>query len=737
MQPVGERGIVLVGPDGRGARRICTTGCGTPVRPRWSPDGRALVFASPSIRIVYTDGSCLNCTFGAAPNPAFEPGGTLISFLQNHRLTVDGIDGLRKAAPTPGAAMDAVWSSTGRLATVRGGEVFAGLEGRRPALVGAGVEPSWSPDGRSIAVSRDGWVVVYRVGRRGGGGRRVAKGTAPAFSPDGRWIAYLGADARLMLAHASGRASPRAVGRVRGRSVDWQPLPGGLNPGCAAPPGSTVLAASADAIVTGDGLPQPPLGFSGGPGIAYMGCVRADGRERLLESFYYNNLDSAYTIGRVVLAAPYAGLVEDFMDEHYGDQDSTVQVFDLRTGALQPNLGGERGYVDPDQLVLGSDGVSAAHFIQVDRLGSLDPPLEAVACAPDGSRCVMLDGVGGKALDSQDPAGGSSAWSATGVGLLQGVACPSASLCVAVAASNVYTSSGPGAPWVAAQLGSGLTLTGVTCSSIAFCIGWGLTGKVATSTNPAGGPSAWSVTAIPGSTNLSGISCPSASRCVASDYRDHVFVWNGGSWIPGTSLPGYATGLTCPTASLCLAVLRNQPGILSTTDPVGGPWSATSLPGLGPGSVACPSAALCVAAGASGVAISTDPASGAWAQTPVDSGRGLDSIACSSASLCVAGDSAGHVVTSTDPTGGASTWTVAFVDGDPCTAETSCSIEQIQTSDATGLHTVDTAKLPGNGPFLTGLALTGDVLSWSHDGTAMGLTLQPGAGPRARDTGHR
>jgi hypothetical protein len=38
------------------------------VRPRWSPDGRALVFANPAIRIGYTDGSCMSCTFGAAPS---------------------------------------------------------------------------------------------------------------------------------------------------------------------------------------------------------------------------------------------------------------------------------------------------------------------------------------------------------------------------------------------------------------------------------------------------------------------------------------------------------------------------------------------------------------------------------------------------------------------------------------------------------------------------------------------
>ena len=95
VQPVSGGGIVLVGANGQGAHRICTVkaACGTPRRPRWSPDGRAIVFAGPAIRIVYPDGSCMNCQFGAAANPVFKPGGTVISFIQRHlRVTLDGID---------------------------------------------------------------------------------------------------------------------------------------------------------------------------------------------------------------------------------------------------------------------------------------------------------------------------------------------------------------------------------------------------------------------------------------------------------------------------------------------------------------------------------------------------------------------------------------------------------------------------------------------------------------------
>jgi hypothetical protein len=43
--------------------------------------------------------------------------------------------------------------------------------------------------------------------------------------------------------------------------------------------------------------------------------------------------------------------------------------------------------------------------------------------------------------------------------------------------------------------------------------------------------------------------------------------------------------------------------------------------------------------------------------------RGLQAISCPSVSLCAAVDASGNVVTSTDPAGGAGTWTVAHVDG--------------------------------------------------------------------------
>lgn len=125
------------------------------------------------------------------------------------------------------------------------------------------------------------------------------------------------------------------------------------------------------------------------------------------------------------------------------------------------------------------------------------------------------------------------------------------------------------------------------------------------------------------------------------------------------------------------------------------------------------------------LALSTDPAQNDWSSTTIDGGRDLRSVTCPSVSLCTAVDLKGHVVTSTNPAGGPSAWTATLIDGNPCADTTPCSFEQIQASDGSGVRAVDSSTISGNGPFLTGLTLTGDVLSWSHDGTPRTLTMTP------------
>jgi hypothetical protein len=633
-------------------------------------------------------------------------------------------------------------SSGGKVAVVRGGTVWAGLPGKLRRLA-VGSEPSWSPSGSAIAATQGGWVVI--IGARGGRVRRLARGSAPAFSPDGRSIAYVAPDDRLMIIPARG-GHATAVGHIRALSVDWQPKPRGPNPGCAAPPGSTVMASTSSAIVTGDGLSPPAAGFRLFPPLAYMGCLRKDGRERLLERRFDNNIDGATWIGSAVLAPPYAALVEVSKDSHYGGGDSAVQVFDLRTGERR-DLGGESAgcpEASPDpgqpvcggiaQVLLGSDGVSAARNSAVAVDVSLAIALSGVACVPAGGLCVAVDGRGGL-FTSGDAGADSPSWSSGAVGTPSygpdTVACPSQSLCVGPDYGMIYASTDPAggaSAWTSFSAPPGpppAAMNDVSCPTAQLCVITRLDGGILTSTDPAAGAQAWTAAEIDPNNSANAIVCSTEPRCFVSDSAGKVFTSSdptGGpsAWPVSPTTPRFSSG-ACPTVNLCVTVDDGK--ISTTTDPATAAWTTQStVDDLF--SVSCPSSSLCVAVGEAGALdVTTDPASGTWLSEPIDGGGNLTSVSCSSSSLCVATDVYGHVFASTNPAGGSWSWSPMFLDGDPCTDGHACSIESIEASDKTGVHTVDSSELPGSGPFLTGLTLNGDTLSWSHDGSPRSVEL--------------
>jgi hypothetical protein len=241
---------------------------------------------------------------------------------------------------------------------------------------------------------------------------------------------------------------------------------------------------------------------------------------------------------------------------------------------------------------------------------------------------------------------------------------------VLVSAGHSYTArraggggSAPALSWSAPQpIGNGGSINSIACPTTTFCAAVDSNGDVLTTTDPAGGPSAWTTTLVgTSSLGFNSISCPTTSLCVANEAATGmVYVstnpTGGASAWTATSLPAgtAANDLTCPTTTLCLAV-DDFGDVLVTTAPASGAWTTDPVyPGGNFDSVACASAGLCLAVGP-GVSTSTNPAggTGAWRTT-----RSLLAISstCPTTSLCLLGNSTNDIYVSTDPAGGPTTY---------------------------------------------------------------------------------
>jgi hypothetical protein len=239
----------------------------------------------------------------------------------------------------------------------------------------------------------------------------------------------------------------------------------------------------------------------------------------------------------------------------------------------------------------------------------------------------------GDILTSTDPTGRKSAWTSTNVqppgaqadGKIDSLSCSSATLCVA--GMNEWVN----------QEGGGTYL------------------NLATSTNPTGGTSAWTVVNGPGD-YLTSLSCGAGGVCAGGDeYGTILATPNAGtgatSWAQVGSLSGTLDWQTCVSAKLCVGVDDSGRPVASTRPAVAKSWVTEKLPkGDYMGIVSCAGVGFCVATGGDkqgqAMLTSTTPASASrWKLTPLHIGQTvLAGLQCRSSSFCVAVGQGGLVM---------------------------------------------------------------------------------------------
>jgi hypothetical protein len=200
-------------------------------------------------------------------------------------------------------------------------------------------------------------------------------------------------------------------------------------------------------------------------------------------------------------------------------------------------------------------------------------------------------------------------------------------------------------------------------------------GNVFLTATPATTTTAWTKTAIDGTTALNAISCPSTTLCVAVDATGDVWTSTAPGTAPWTeethvdTLTTPINAISCPSTTLCVAVTNVGTALVSTNPTVTSSWLPTTLTSGPLEAVSCNASAACVAVGANGsvyatAAVATAPVT--WSSTPVDT-NALSAVSCNDAGVCVLLDHNRNALTSDTPSSGQPGWATTAIDPDDTT----------------------------------------------------------------------
>lgn len=476
-----------------------------------------------------------------------------------------------------------------------------------------------------------------------------------------------------------------AVGRIRGRSVDWGPRIDGRAP-CSTGQGRILHQTSTSVL----------RGATTGDTATWTGCLRLLGRTRRIDSGSRGESVSRLTASAV--AGRFSALGRIF-DDHYGNCSSYLKLSD-NASARQAAFSGEPGNVCGDSI--NSVAVDSSGLVAWHALVQANPPGAGgtgLSC-PSSTLCVGTSG--NQILSSTTPTSTVADWTATPApAVLGALACPTTSFCLATASGGVYTTGdptgGPGA-WTFTPLGGGATLGDPSCPTASFCPVVAdvspTVHEVLVSSDPAGGATAWTGGPVD-SRQLLGLSCASASFCATTDTAGDVvsstYPATPGSW---HAVPAGAEGsISCPARTLCVADGTFGSGTVAvSTDPTAPAptWTQVALVTAGPtaslGTVTCPSTTLCEVLGPQAIHTSTDPAApGGWTSATVASVSAEGVAACAASALCVVGSTTpGTDLVSTDPVSPGSFAPRPLTEPPQCLALTRCVSEALYVHDDRG-----------------------------------------------------